>query len=1449
MPKTDDLFSMRKSLDQICTIPDSIISVYSLEKHIWADGNAPAARRERCPELQTVEEFQIDPVRPFLNDILRNMAAPYRPERRDNPIGQGYWIQAEFGSGKSHLLCFLAALALGGSDAWAIVDRKEKAAARGKRESIYRFWEEGLEGKNAGVQKGIFVIARTLVGVGSGTVGLQTGGQRLTEYILEAAKDQLLLETGKNLSLYPAELLADRFISEDLDLYRPKLKKFLRDPEFFDEDEWEDVDDFIRDIQQNESPEYKRSRGNKLWRFYTEYLKVQPHIVAEPEAVLKHLVETVLAEGYSGVLLILDEISEFMKTRNDNERSDDLKTLLVLSNRLAKVYNLPIWVVCAAQQAIQQRMGMANIIADDRLKLVRLLEKDTDYYQIVLARVREIKEPGAVGSYFLHYKRGFSWPNHIGETEFARFFPFHKPALEVLLGISYELTTARAAIQVMHPVLKHQMARHSKEIIRLWELFDETVKYEEEPSGVQAGIVAIRTNRPDEYAAFVNSTRQLDSLTKGYLKVHRDKAIRTVQTLFLYYLSRTRQQGLLPEEIANSVLIERDADAHPDENIQHYETISDHLNRELRQVGQTLDTESRPRFRFDPVHTSIDPRVEFRKARDEAESNEAMRREAWNHLLALDEWPVRTRQMVIDLSGGTRSMFRDIAPFVGIWEDRLSARHGAQNLEMVWQGRQIEGWIGMRDFARMAADNQPLQPIDSDATDLDFAVYVGTRHVAPDIITKLLALRRDGRILLWAPDELTADEQDRLLDFAAYRKLVAAWEGKDSEDAVAVINWVSQSLQTDLGRIVKIVDSSYARGRFDAVNHSQIPFHVAGGLSSVLSPLIDRVLTSAYESRDIRFDPPFTFRKEEGVKVINGIVRSGHIPGGEKPNQNISAARNFGFGLKIMKRGAEGILDTSDNPYVQDMWSFIDDKLPDNQPGQTMNIETIYKNFMGIGGPKDYGLTRRMVQIYLLCLVQQGKVRVAINAKSGLQAPFLDYSNLAGVDFSVKVLDAMTETQKLAKPENWDVLRPYAEKLLAKEIPPTHDDAVISGYRTELRELFASESESSRQMVSRATSLSETLGTPVPYKQELEQVARLFAADLGGGDDIHLLLYALKDAFGYRAFDEETADPSEADDLANRLRNYRDVERFLSYDKDLRAAHIYCSQDLPDLPELRDIRRLQQQVSSRLADLRTYVDSEVKLKTELLGQTPPGPGETGTVGVLIREYTEAYTVMHDRVVESAEQSRKTNEGVLHGEAMQALQGLEKITALQPAVSPELEHLLQALGNRLFVCTEPSRTSVVEWLKTAPIHDCNLSFQNAHAHLETAEQAAVEAQRLLDDTLNRKVEVLLHPTIRERLEQGRSEPLIAGLLACSTVAEARVYMTETLLSDPAAVETINRYLKQIVVRQVRLVDFKPSTPTIEQGQIVDLALEFQRFLEEQIAGVGEDDDILPMLQIE
>ena len=244
--------------------------------------------------------------------------------KKDNPIGQGAGFRPSSDPANPSSV-FSCALALP-KEAWDIVKRKKMPPAA-KRESLYRFWEEGIEAKSSNGTKGIFVIVKTLVGAGSGTVGLSDKGRRLVEYILDAAKEQIQIELGKNISLYPAELLADRFINEDLERYRKDLAKFLRDPRFFDEDEFEEVDDFIRDIQQNMTPDYKKSCGNKLWRFYTEYLKVQPQIAAETEDILKHMVND-FSRGYSGVLIVLDEVSLFMKNRDEDQRTDDEKPWL-----------------------------------------------------------------------------------------------------------------------------------------------------------------------------------------------------------------------------------------------------------------------------------------------------------------------------------------------------------------------------------------------------------------------------------------------------------------------------------------------------------------------------------------------------------------------------------------------------------------------------------------------------------------------------------------------------------------------------------------------------------------------------------------------------------------------------------------------------------------------------------------------------------------------------------------------------------------------------------------------------------------------------------------------------------------------------------------------------------------------------------------------------------------
>jgi len=64
MAAKSDILTFRESLDKIYKIPE----------------NHPGIPDRSRP--------------PLLDDIFRKMAAPYRPDRVGNPIGQGYWVQA-----------------------------------------------------------------------------------------------------------------------------------------------------------------------------------------------------------------------------------------------------------------------------------------------------------------------------------------------------------------------------------------------------------------------------------------------------------------------------------------------------------------------------------------------------------------------------------------------------------------------------------------------------------------------------------------------------------------------------------------------------------------------------------------------------------------------------------------------------------------------------------------------------------------------------------------------------------------------------------------------------------------------------------------------------------------------------------------------------------------------------------------------------------------------------------------------------------------------------------------------------------------------------------------------------------------------------------------------------------------------------------------------------------
>jgi len=1431
----------RKPLDEITSVPKDIISVYVVEQHIWSNQGSEEerllARKMRIPEPRTVEEFLIEPVRSFLVDFFRQLSAPYDRARKDLPIGQGYWIQAEFGSGKSHLLSFLGALALGGEKEWQLVQEKEAKAGKGKRENLYFFYENGFE-KKAKSSKGILVAVKTLVGQGGGGIGISGAGISLTEYVLNAVAEQFFLENDRSLPLYPTEILAERFLKEDFERYRIDLAKFLKDATYFDEEQQWELDEFLNNLQNNTNPGVQRDCGQRLWDFYDRYLEIRPKIPLETEEVLKHLVLRLLDEGYIGLLLILDEVSLFMKGRSDAERVEDEKALVVLSNRLAKVENLPVWTVCAAQQAIETTLvGVKNIIADERLKLVPLLNKADYYYDIALNRVREITDKTAIDQYYEDYKRSFSWPQAIGQDQFARFFPFYPPAIDVVRAVSYNLTTVRSALYFMLETIKSQRKRHSDELISLWALFDDVVNYEEDPSGTTRGIASIKTKFPEEWKAYEESKRQIDSALSGPLKVFRSRCEKIVKTLFLYHIANLSPDGLTHEELMNGVMEWKDHDkdrvADFQDNYDHYELLAEKLDIELIQVEKVGG-----KYRFNPTGGGPDPHEIFQKARSEAEGNEALRRDAWHQLLALDGWYISTSLMSLDLAHGIQSVFRSIAP------------ESQQDLTIHWHGREISGRVYMRNLADIARRNALLPSINSPDTGLDFAVFIGSTSGC-DELDGLVKAKEDPRVLFWTPDQLTSSELNLLIDFAAYRKIVAEAAGQETENARSILDWVQGRLREQMGGIYRIVPDSFSRGRITAADHSNLTFTCQGELSSILTPLVTQILDTVYESRELIFDAPAPFNDTNAMNAINGIVKLGEYERGARPTKELSASQNYGFALGIMQRPNDRKLDLSQCRYTRDIANWIEEKLADSGAG--MPATTLYKNFMGAGGPGGLhnGLSKRLVQLFMLCLVREGWLRITLSGRN-LPADVIDYSNIASIDFNTALLDGFDQVQRLKPPEGWEVLAPFAAAMMGDPaLCNLHEDAEIQAGVLGLLKFKEEQVKPVQELRTALADLFQELSQLNPMDERMAAWEKFLKSPVEVTDPIPFLRLALEKAFSYPIYQKDDIDPTDVDDLTIRRVELDQIRKFLSHNDRIRAGQRYAllvatgkdkypTQD----PTLFSIYEKLDLVKERMSALAELMGNEARLLSELLDPAAE----------IIQSYSVRYLQAFDQVVSHTEQTRQR---ILELSNKPEFLTLARLSSVQQLGASKMQFLQERINDSaasdMLFPANLTRSMIEQQLNHWPQPSgCPLTLENAAAFIQTADAHYAEADQALHAALLEKAALLHSEAVRSRLEQGRNEAFISELLAAPDPQGVENVLVQRIGQAPeevsnANIEKLIRYLHHIQVRKVNLSDFQPSKRTIEMSDVDQITQEFHHFLLEALQPGSEDE--FPVVEIE
>jgi len=150
-----------------------------------------------------------------------------------------------------------------------------------------------------------------------------------------------------------------------------------------------------------------------------------------------------------------------------------------------------------------------------------------------------------------------------------------------------------------------------------------------------------------------------------------------------------------------------------------------------------------------------------------------------------------------------------------------------------------------------------------------------------------------------------------------------------------------------------------------------------------------------------------------------------------------SAVENFAGPLGLVKPSDARYLD----PSASRFYRAIKEKV-EGRGGAGLEVRTVYNWFTGYDpkdGQESPGLTRRMVDVYLIAMAQQGVIRI-----SDKRGGWIDRATVAAVDFKPETLRNLARIELPKTLEDWPLFSPYLEVLTGKvenALGPKYDKA------------------------------------------------------------------------------------------------------------------------------------------------------------------------------------------------------------------------------------------------------------------------------------------------------------------------------------------------------------------------------------------------------------------------
>jgi len=385
--------------------------------------------------LSLIREIKFHPKETVKNYVFTDSIREHFDKIFDSIVsyrGGGFWVQAEYGAGKTHFIATLTCLLMDTSEAlWGLVQDPEIRN--------YRFKLNKTK---------LFPVVINLKGEAS--VGAED--ENLLK-IIERHIEEMVQERGLKGKVSIAT------IDEIIDWYNACSGE-LRSA----------VDSFIKQV----GGDPKKASRDQLAKFINDYCEkenISPRISATTKDRIKSIYDQLTKNGYNGMLFVIDEFAtrQMKHPEQSKEYAADEEVLETIAWVLPKDLQLNIYIIVASH------LPAPTKLKEDRFKTINLLaDRAAKEYDIIVSqRIRElieIRRP-EIEQYYQFYFKNFSFLKKFDKEYFFSIFPFHPQCFEAIRNITKrELPTARSGINILHDILTDQSILEKGSLIAVSDL-------------------------------------------------------------------------------------------------------------------------------------------------------------------------------------------------------------------------------------------------------------------------------------------------------------------------------------------------------------------------------------------------------------------------------------------------------------------------------------------------------------------------------------------------------------------------------------------------------------------------------------------------------------------------------------------------------------------------------------------------------------------------------------------------------------------------------------------------------------------------------------------------------------------------------------------------------------------------------------------------------------------